>query len=463
MASGVNETCWMSAGQLVAAFAAGELSPVEVIANAFDAIARHNPVVNAVFLTIEAAALAEAARSELRWKHNKPNGTFDGVPTVVKEGLDAAGLPNYRGSAARSDRNPIARFDAPSVERLKRAGAIVLGKTSQADYGILATGLSSRHGPVHNPFAPAANTSGSSGGTAAAIASGFCPVGIGTDIVGSIRQPASFCGLWGFKPTFGVVPYSPPGAPGLSAGPLARTIDDAVALFEVISGQHPGDPQSLPSSALVANEISTLRGLSIGLIPDFGFGNPTSPPVLEVLHAVESLLHDAGANLTTIEAPFQPDDLRCAERFYQTKIGLELSELPPGERERSPAVDQWCRRADNTSALELQNDLRALACLRVRTAEISHGFDLLLTPTVATPPYPASDVGADPDDPFRSWSNCFLFNLTEQPALSVPAGTTPSGLPIGVQLVGPRFHDRRVLQIGRELAGSLAPMRIPAS
>lgn len=453
----MSDTHWLTALELSTAYASGDLSPTDVAAEALERIGLINPTINAMFhITGDEAMIAARASSE-RWSTGTQLGRFDGVPTVIKEGLNARGLPNYRGSAAVSTRSTIARQDAPAVSRLRAAGMIIMGKASQSDYGMLATGLSSRHGPARNPWNPDRNTSGSSGGTAAAIAAGFCPAAVGTDIVGSIRQPASFCGLWGLKPTFGVIPYSPPGAPGLCAGPMARSVDDLEAMFELLAaGPAKDDELTIPTRALSdAPRPVDLSVLSFGIIENFGFGSPSTPDVTDVLEGAVRRLRSVGATTTTIGAPFDAGDHRCLERFYQSKIGLEVSELPEGQRQRSPVIDEWSARANAQSAIDVHRDLRAVAELRLKASRLSDPYDFLLTPTVPVTPYAYDQHGWDPTDPFIAWSNCFLFNLTEQPALSMPAGFNHDGLPIGLQLVGHRFADRPTIDVARAVSDLL--------
>lgn len=443
----------LSAHALAARFATGALSPVEVTAHALATIERANPHINALYYVDAESALAAARRSEERWRRGTPRSPLDGVPTVIKDGLDAIGWPNYRGSAANRSPAPVGVSDAPAVARQREGGMVLLGKSTMCDYGMLASGISSRHGTTRNPWNLSANCSGSSSGTAAAVAAGIATLAVGTDIVGSVRHPASFCGLFGLKPSQGRVPYMPPGAPTVVAGPMARNLEDLCQLLSVIAQPDARDFSALPaeSTRYASVPAAELRRLRIGIIEDMGFGLPPEPCVRDALDSWAEQCRMAGATIERLTAPFTPDAHRPIERFYQARAAVELASLPPAERARSPIISAWSAEAAARTAVQLASDIAAMAAIRGRMVGAIDGFDALLLPTVPVAPYAADAPGHDPDNFFLSWSNTFVFNLTEQPALTMPVAWTDDQRPIGIQLVGPRFGDARVIAIARAL------------
>jgi aspartyl-tRNA(Asn)/glutamyl-tRNA(Gln) amidotransferase subunit A len=449
-----------SAGELAAGFAAGKYSPVEVTDHALTIAEKINTRVNCLFQVEAEAARAAALQSTKRWASGTQLSALDGVPTAVKDGIDAAGWPNNRGSAANPAQSPISNDDAPAVARQREAGMVLLGKATMCDYGMLASGLSSRYGPTRNPWNLSANTSGSSSGSAASIAAGICQLAVGTDIVGSVRHPASFCGLVGFKPSQGRVPYMPPGAPSLCAGPMARSLNDLCLLMNVIAQPDKRDVSALAYDGVdyLALDAAPLRGMRVAYAADLGFGLALDGAVeAHIERAVESL-GAQGAKILRLEPPFSPGEQHPVERFYQARYNVELSALALSERERSPVISPWARQAEARSAQDLFADMQAAASLRTRTMAMTDGVDFLVLPTVPVPPYAAEAAGHDPDDFFLSWCNTFLFNITEQPCISIPCGLTETGLPIGLQVVGHRFDDTGVVRVARSLERLLEPI-----
>lgn len=449
-----------SASELSAGFATGAYSPTEVVDHALAVAEAVNPTVNCLFQLEADAARAAARRSTDRWAAKEPLSALDGIPTVVKDGLDAMGWPNHRGSAADTGRSALGKADAPAVARQREAGMVLLGKATMCDYGMLASGISTRHGTTRNPWDLSANSSGSSSGTAASIAAGICPLAVGTDIVGSVRHPASFCGLVGLKPSQGRVPYMPPGAPSLTAGPLAHTRTDLCLLLGVIAAPDERDNTTLPYDGIDYTKIAAaeLSDIRVAYIPDLGFGLQPDPEVVTCVGRAVASLAAKGAEIRELDPCFSPGDHLPVERFYQARYSLELSALANGERDRSPIISAWARNAERHSAQELFADIHATAALRDRAMTMLDAADYLVLPTVPVPPYPADAPGHDPDDFFLSWSNTFVFNITGQPAISIPCGMTGGGLPIGLQIVGHRHDDAGVIAMAKSLEAMLGPL-----
>lgn len=428
----------------------GALSPLEVAHAVLEAIERIDSVINAVPLPLAEPALAQARVSETRWRQGTSIGPFDGVPTLIKDGLPMRGLPVRRGSRAHAREAPAPTEDAPCVARLQEAGAVILGKTSMCDYGILPSGYSSQYGPTRNPWDPTRTSGGSSSGSAAVVAAGLVPFTVGTDIVGSIRQPASYCGLAGHKSSYGRVPYHPQNSPSLVAGPMAREVADAALLMTLLCKPDARDITSLPPDGTdYGAELSEAdaAGLRIGVLPALGLGHAPSATVSTVLQASAACLQAQGAELVPRAVPFSPEDLDCAERFYQVRALSELELLPDDVQRQAEVLHTWCAPARAYGATAHYRDYLGLLALRRRTMELMDDIDYLLLPSAPIAPPPAELPASDPDRLFDDWAYTFLFNLSEQPAASINGGFDADGLPVGVQIVGRRYDDVGVLRL----------------
>ena len=270
----------------------------------------------------------------------------------------------------------------------------------------------------------------------------MCPVAVGTDIVGSIRNPASFCGLYGHKPSFGRVPFYPQTSPAVCAGPISRSVEDMALLLNVISSPDSRDPTALPYHEIDYMEAikGNFAGLKIGFMPDIGFGPTPDDEVLKLCCEAVKLFKKMGNQITEIKAPFSQEDISKGENFYRTRALAELSLLPAKVQANGKVINEWAQKAKDYSGVDHYRDYLGTQELRSRMFEAIKDYDLLMLPTVPIPPYRAENPGLDDGDIFAPWCNTFVFNLTQQPASSVPCGKTFSGLPVGLQIVG-RPHD----------------------
>src|SRR6185369_15417965 len=267
-----------TATQLSSAYARGELSPVDVTREALARINACEPKINAMYRVDREGAAAQARESEARWRARAPRSPLDGVPITIKENIYTRGDPAPIGTRANDDAPPQ-RADAPPAARAREAGCVLLGKTTMPDYGMLSSGVSSLHGITRNPWRLDRNTSGSSSGAAAACAAGYGPLHIGTDIGGSVRLPASHCGLFALKPSLGRVPIHPPYM-GRVAGPMTRSVEDAALLLDVIARPDARDFMSLPPPAQsCCNGLDTLepKQVRIGFISAMQVGLAVHP------------------------------------------------------------------------------------------------------------------------------------------------------------------------------------------
>jgi aspartyl-tRNA(Asn)/glutamyl-tRNA(Gln) amidotransferase subunit A len=444
----------LSAAALISAYKDGHLSPVEATEAALARIERDDPVLRAFCLVDREQARAEARRSEERWRRGAPAGALDGVPVGVKDVFPTRGWPTLRGSRAIDPSGPWGQ-DAPAVAALRRHGAVLPGKTTTPEFGWKGVTDSPLEGVTRNPWDPSRTAGGSSGGSAAALAAGMVPLALGTDGGGSIRIPCAFCGLFGIKPTYGRVPAWPASPYGTvaHAGPMARSVEDLALLLDVLSEPDPRDWTALPPP-----ERSFLDGLEAGVrdarvafSADLGYVRVDREVADAVARAVAAL-SDLGAHVEQVDPGFS-DPRDVFDVLWSAGAGRLVGELgdPPADvfDPGFAAVAAYGR------SLGLSDYLAAVARrdeLGIRMSRFHTEWDLLVTPTV---PIPAFAAGRDVPEgwPARGWPSwtpfTYPFNLTQQPAASVPCGFTAAGLPIGLQIVGPRYGDALVLRAAR--------------
>jgi len=465
------DLCFLPATELAARIRRGAVSPVEVVDAYLRRIGQRNAVINA-YVTVIADQAREAARqAERAVSAGAPLGPLHGVPIAIKDLFDfKAGVRTTFGS------KPLATYvpdeTTTYVARLEQAGAIVLGKTNVPEFGHKGVTDNLLVGPTSTPFAPGWNAGGSSGGSAAAVADGLAALAQGTDGGGSIRIPASFCGVYGFKASWGRVAVATrPNAfawhtPFVHSGPLTRTVDDAALMLSVMSGPHPRDPFSLPDDGL-AYQAATHRpisGLRIAYSATFG-DFPIDPQVRDVVRTAVLAFELIGTHVDEVQV-----DLRHSQQelsaLWVKQMGL-LYDGTVADFKKSGIDLLGEHRAEMTpefvAMVEAVQDLRAVACKQddiVRSAvfdgvqDVFDTYDLLITPTLAVPPFRnAGDgrtvgprrINGQDVDPLIGWCLTYPLNFTGHPAASIPAGFTPDGLPIGMQIVGRRFADDVVL------------------
>jgi len=442
----------LDAAALRAAYMAGTLTPVRVLQAVTERTARRNPEINA-FAVLDPGALHAARASAARWAAGAPCSPLDGVPVTIKDLIDVAGLPTRRGS--RTTAATPAAADAPLVARLRASGALITGKTTTTEFGWKSPGDCPLHGITRNPWNTAHTPGGSSSGAAAAAAAGFGPLHIGTDAGGSIRIPAAWSGVVGLKPTFGRVPQWPLGAFGhvAVAGPITRTVRDAAELLSVIAGFDPRDPFSLPDPPhdFAAGLEAGAAGLRIGVLEHPGFAAPADADALGAVETARRLLEAAGAVVSPLAVTL-PDSSAVFSKIWGAALARLVGTIPEAEW---PLLDQGllavARRFADVTAL----DMLEAEALRVQSAHAMAmaDYDALICPVV---PHAAPLAAAAVDDPlaalWQDWAPwTFLFNLTRQPALSLPMGVNAAGLPLAVQIAAPLYHDAMVLRVARSL------------
>jgi aspartyl-tRNA(Asn)/glutamyl-tRNA(Gln) amidotransferase subunit A len=439
----------LTAHDLWMGYRTGRISPVEATRAALKRIALWEPKINAMYITDEAGALAQAKASEQRWKKGAALGPLDGAPITLKENIASRGVPTPVGTAA-AILTPSA-VDAPPAARVREAGCVILGKTTMPDFGMLASGVSSLHGTTRNPWNLKRNTAGSSSGAGAAIAAGYGPLALGTDIGGSVRLPAAYNGIFALKPSLGRIPINPPYL-GRVTGPMTRTVMDSALLMNHLTRPDGRDYMSLPYEDLDYPKLldGEVKGLKIGLLLDAGLGIPVQPAVKDAVQRAAKLFEAAGAIIEPVK-PFMTQAMADGlNTFFQSRAYSDFAAMPSERQEKVlPYIAAWCRAAAGYNAVDVMRALGQVFALREATVAATLPYDYVLTPTSPITAYDAEEAAPGNDPEFKSEHIRFTapFNQSEQPAASICAGYDADGLPIGLQIVGRRFDDAGVLRL----------------
>jgi Asp-tRNA(Asn)/Glu-tRNA(Gln) amidotransferase A subunit family amidase len=453
-----------------------QISPVELVDAHFARIERVNPKLNAFIHVSEESARAEAVAAERTVSAGDSVGPLHGVPISIKSSIEVADLPFEAGSKLRT--RVRGKKDAVLVSRLREAGAIVLGVTNTPELLMAWETDNLLYGRTNNPWDLSRTAGGSSGGEAAAIASGCSAAGVGSDGGGSIREPAHFCGICGLKPTPGRIPTTGhyPVSAGPFAllgvvGPMARNVGDLKLLFEVVQGPDDGDAQSAPVS-LRWPGAEALRKIRVGYFEDDG-RTPVTPETRAAVRTAAEGLRRAGF---TVE-PFRPQGLESARKlwwqFFGVAGGMMLGSMLAGhEPDTSPILLQFLERVKQEPVHTGESLLNAWIqrdLLRTEILKEMREYPILLCPVAAIPAFKHGErswqVEGKTVEYLDAWSYCEWFNLLGNPAAVVPAGKSPEGLPIGVQIVGRPWEEEMVLSIAEvvekeagEVGASLKPL-----
>ncbi|GAA1576609.1 amidase [Kribbella sancticallisti] len=435
----------LTATDLLSRYRDGSLSPVEVIEAVLARVESLEPKLCATYALDPSAARDAAKDSEHRWQQGEPAGPLDGVPITIKENIATRGTPVPQGTAA-TELIP-ATEDAPAAARLRAAGAVIFSKTTMPEYGMLSSGVSTFHHLTRNPWDLGKTAGGSSAGAAAAAAAGYGPIHIGTDIGGSIRLPAGWCGVVGLKPTHGRVPVGTP-YPGRAIGPLTRTASDAALALTVMSGPDRVDPTSLPPITEPDNfSPSTLR---IGLLLDAGLGLPVDPEVTAAVTNAAALLESAGAVVEPIAPIITRDMLDGLDRFWRVRSAADINALPPERQAKVlPEIRRWVSTAADISGFEVFDGFSQMAAMAVAVDAAFADYDFILSPVAPITAF-AAELAYPTDDPLKPFEHIAFtvpYNMSAHPATSVNCGFSSEGLPIGLQIAGPRFTDLAVLRL----------------
>jgi aspartyl-tRNA(Asn)/glutamyl-tRNA(Gln) amidotransferase subunit A len=440
----------LGAVELLLAYESSALSPMDVLEDVFSRVAEWEPRLNALYAFDPDGARIQARESAERWRRKQPKGPLDGVPVTVKENVASKGTPVPLGTAAAMLSPAIE--DAPPVARLREAGAIIFSKTTMPDYGMLSSGLSSFHGITRNPWDLSKNPGGSSAGAGAGAAAGYGPLHLGTDIGGSVRFPACWCGIFALKPSLGRVPIDPPYV-GRIAGPMTRTVADAALMMSVLSKPDPRDSMSLPPAEIAwASLDRPLNGIRMGLMLGAGCGMPLDDAVrAAVIDAAKAF--EAGGAVIEEAPPIMTDEvLNGLDAFWRARSWDDMSRLPLTQRDKVlPFIRSWAGKAAQLSGVEVIRGFNATMTIRAQAARLFQSLDFVLSPVSPVVNFPADAASPlnDPENPFGHIAYTVPWNMSEQPAASINAGYSEAGFPIGLQIVGRRFDDRGVLQIAK--------------
>ena len=453
----------LPATALIEAFRRRELSPVEVMQSVLGHIERWEQHLKALYLLRPELALQQARASEARWRTGQPMGPLDGVPVTLKDNLATQGDPTPLGTAA-VDLTP-AVADAPPVARLKESGAVTVAKTTMPDYGMLSSGLSSFHKLTRNPWDRSRTPGGSSAGAGAAAAAGYGPLHLGTDIGGSLRLPAGWCGIFTLKPSLGRIPIDPPYM-GRAAGPMTRSVGDSALLMKVLSRPDARDAMNLPFQDIAWHEfdqgVEPLKGLRIGLLLEAGCGLAVEPQIRTAVEHAARLFERAGAVVAPMRPFMTQAMLDGIDHFWRMRSHIDMMGLPAAKKARVlPYIQQWADSAAGMSGEALFKAFSQFHVTRLAAVSACRAFDFVISPTSPVPAPPA-EWASPTNDPLRPLEHIGFtvpFNISEQPAASINCGYTAGGLPIGLQIAGQRFDDLGVLRVSRAFELIREPQR----
>jgi aspartyl-tRNA(Asn)/glutamyl-tRNA(Gln) amidotransferase subunit A len=462
-----------TAAGLVDLYRTGQASPTQACEAVLARIAALDARINAFVCVDHDGARAAAAASTQRWTSGSPVGPLDGVPVSIKDLILTRGLPTLRGSHTLDIAQPW-EVDAPATARLREAGIVILGKTTTPEFGCKGETNSPRTGITRNPWNPDKTAGGSSGGAAAATAAGMGAIAIGTDGAGSVRIPAAFCGNVGFKPSFGRIPAYPlsPFGSVSHLGPLTRDVRDAAIVMNVLKQPDARDWTSLPPDAsdYTRGLDDGIRGLRIAYSPTLGYARNVDSEVAAAVQDAAHQLASLGAVVEQVDPGFDdPLDITTGLWFLGSwTLWNTLTAQQQALCDPDFAAQAELGRA--YSALQIQQLNLRRGALGAHMRQFMQRYDLIVTPSTAVPAFDALPAGHGPMTPetMLGWTPfSYPFNLTQQPAITVPCGFTRSGLPIGLQLVGPMFSDALVLRAARAFETSrniptLAPTTAPA-
>jgi aspartyl-tRNA(Asn)/glutamyl-tRNA(Gln) amidotransferase subunit A len=465
----VTDLAECTAADLVSLYRTGVASPVEATRAVLDRVERVNPGLNAFCLIAADQALESARASEARWRAGTPRSGIDGVPTSIKDLILTRGWPTLRGSRT-IDPDQSWDVDAPATARLREAGAVLLGKTCTPEFGCKAETNSPLTGISRNPWDLRKTPGGSSGGGAAAIAAGLGPLSVGTDGAGSVRIPATFCGTFGLKPSFGRVPAFPLSPFGTVAhlGPLTMSVRDAALMMNVLKLSDARDWTSLPPDDrdYTVGLDDGIREWRVAWSPTLGYATNVHREIAAACASAVDVLAQLGAVVDTVD-PGIEDPLEISTGLWFVGAWTIWNTLTPGQQAATdPDFAAQARLGAAYSALEVQRLQLRRAALGSHMRQFMQRYDLLVTPAVAVPAFDARPAGHSPMDAatMLGWTPfSYPFNLTQQPACAIPCGSTRVGLPIGLQMVGRMFGDASVLQAARAYESTRAiPRPSPA-
>jgi amidase len=452
----VTRLCDLTATEMATLVRRREVSAVELVEAHLRRIEQTNGEVNAIVTLTADRALADAAAADAELAAGRPRGPLHGLPVAHKDLVDTAGIRTTYGSPLFAEHVPVE--DALIVRRMRAAGAITLGKTNTPEFGTGSHTVNEVFGATRNPYDLSRSAGGSSGGAAAALATGMVPLADGSDMGGSLRNPASFCNVAGLRPTPGRVPSPSANAAWYTLsvpGPMARTAGDLALLMSVIAGYDPSAPLSIPEDGSVFAPLPGVRaddgltGLRVAWSPDLG-GLPVDPETAAVTATAPAAFERLGARVERVELDLS--DAEDAFRIYRAwYYALSYSGLP--DEALGDNVRWNVQRGKEVTGADLARAERLRSGLFLRMRRFWAEYDVLIAPVSQVPPFPieqpyVKSVAGEPMPDYLAWMrSAYWISVLHAPAASVPCGFTPGGLPVGVQIVGPPYADARVLRV----------------
>lgn len=448
----------LSASELSARIAAGRLTSAALMAATLDRIDAVNPAINAVVaLRPRAELMAEAAAADAAPRR----GWLHGIPFAIKDLVAVAGLRTTWGSPIYASHVPVQ--DDLLAARIRAAGAIFIGKTNAPEWGLGSHSFNPVYGTTLNPYDPRRSAGGSSGGAAAALAARLVPVADGSDTMGSLRNPAAFCNVYGFRPSWGLVPGDAEGDTFMATisteGPMGRCPEDVARLLEVIAGPNPATPFGRAPDAFAARLDDAPKGLRIGWLGDWGGAYPMEPGILEICEAALAGLEELGCRVVTLPPPFPAEKLWSSwttiRAFLNAGSRRELHADPVRRALLKPEA-QW--EIEQGLGLDAEH-VHAASVIRsrwyARLARLFDEVDVIALPSAQVWPFPAewrhpTAINGRPLDTYHRWMEVVVpVSLAGLPCLSVPVGFGAAGLPMGMQLAGPVGADALILRLGQ--------------
>ena len=444
----------LSAVDMMAGFRARQFSPSEVLDDVLAHVALWEPHIKALYAFDPEGARVVAKQSTGRWQKGEPAGALDGVPVTIKDNIATKGVPVAMGTA--TTKLVPSEVDSPPAARLREAGAVIFSKTTMPDYGMLSSGLSSFHPLTRNPWDLRQNPGGSSAGAGAACAAGYGPLHLGTDIGGSVRLPACWCGIVALKPSLGRVPVDPPYV-GRVVGPMTRTVDDAALMMSVMAKPDRRDGMSLPPDNINWKALDkSPRKIRIGLLLDPGVGQALEEDVRDVVMKAAKAFEGAGAVVTEVNGFLTRQMLDGLDNFWRARLWDELSQLSPAERAKAlPYIVRWAETAAKLSGVDVVRGFNATMAIRAAAGRLFADLDYVISPVAPVVKFAAEPAAPlnDPDKPFEHICYTLPWNMAENPAISINGGYDAAGFPIGVQIIGRRFDDIGVLGMAKTFEG----------
>jgi aspartyl-tRNA(Asn)/glutamyl-tRNA(Gln) amidotransferase subunit A len=448
------DLCFMPATGLADAIHAKAISPSEVTAAVLDRIRALEPQLNAFAHLAAEQAMAAAEAADAAVMKGAPLGPLHGVPVTIKDHEAVRGMPIEYGTHLR--RGDVATKDSVLVDRLRQAGAIILGKTTTPEFGWKGVSEGPLTGITHNPWKHGMNAGASSAGAGVGAAAGYGPLHQGSDGAGSIRMPAHFCGVFGLKPSYGRVPQSPLAASDYTVhlGPLTRTVADAALMLKVMAGPHPEDHSSLEAQPADYPRLlgQARRAPRIAFSADLGHAR-VDPEVAELVgRAVAGFESELGHAVETVKTPWGPKGPELARFFWPAHFSRHADRVPEMRGRMDPGFIACIEAGSHITMADYQKMRLVKYAYCAEIHRFFEDWDFLLTPAVSVAAFPAERLQPEhwPQHPWdwMSWAEfSYPFNLSQNPAASVPCGFTKEGLPVGLQIVGRRFDDLGVLQM----------------